>query len=67
MFRASNPDYSLGIFIILEVKKSMMNPSKYLLRGEPGRGGEVGIERWTLLKRGLDKSGKPFRLLRKVL
>ena len=71
MFRSSNPDYTLGIYVITDVKKAMMAPTKYLLRGDPGNSmnsdDEAGIERWTFLKRGLDKSGKPFRLLRKVL
>ena len=67
MFRSSNPDYSLGIYVIIDCKKSMLSPTKYLVRGQSSSDADPSVERWTLLKRGLDKAGKPFRLLRKVL
>ena len=52
-----------------------MSPTQYLLQSRDaigittgGTGTAAGVEglKWTTLKRSLHKSGKPFRLLRKV-
>lgn len=63
VFRSSSSQFSLGVKVIVGVKKVRTQSTKFLLRGDFDG---VGGERWTPLKRAADKNGKPFRLLRKV-
>lgn len=63
MFRSSNPSFSLGINVVIGMKKVRLQHTKFLLRS---RFDGVSAEQWVQLKRAVDKSGKPFRVLRKV-
>ena len=52
--------------MIIDIKKKTFQPVKYLLISKSFQAGEPEQLKWTVLKRGAHKSGKPFRLLRKV-
>ena len=76
LYRSSDPDHSLGVWVIAAVRKtSAIAPTQYLLQSREtvsGSGSGTGTAaaaegaKWTTLKRSMSKSGKPFRLLRKV-